>query len=62
MAATVINLTHKPRPDFDVYIGGAQFCGKEFFGPSPGANPFGWRRLGREKALRRYEERLLNTP
>jgi hypothetical protein len=40
MAAAVINLTHKPRPAFDVYIGRAQFCGKEFFEPSPWANPF----------------------
>jgi hypothetical protein len=62
MAATLINLTHKPRPAFDVYIGRAQFCGTEYFEPSPWANPFSWRKLGRQEALRRYEERLLNTP
>jgi Domain of unknown function (DUF4326) len=62
MAATVINLTHKPRPVFDVYIGRAHLCGTEFFEPSPWTNPFSWRKLGRQEALRRYEERLLNTP
>jgi hypothetical protein len=62
MAATVINLTHEPRPAFDVYIGRAQFCGQEYFEPSPWANPFSWRKLGRQEAIRRYEERLLNTP
>jgi hypothetical protein len=62
MAATLINLTHEPRPAFDVYIGRAQFCGTEYFEPSPWANPFSWRKLGRQEAIRRYEERLLNTP
>jgi len=62
MAAKLINLTHKPRPAFDVYIGRAQFCGKEFFEPSPWANPFSSKKFGWQQAIRRYEERLLNTP
>jgi hypothetical protein len=40
MAATVINLAHKPRPAFVVYIGRAQFCGEGFSlrrGPTPSA-------------------------
>jgi hypothetical protein len=36
----VINLTDKPRPAFDVYIGRRQWCGKEFFEASLWANPF----------------------
>lgn len=62
MAGTVINLTHKPRPAFDVYIGRAQFSGEEFFEPSPWANPFSSKKFGRQEAIRRYEERLRNTP
>jgi hypothetical protein len=58
----VINLTDKPRPDTFIYIGRRQWCGKERFEASVWANYFSVKRDGREEALRRYEEKLRNTP
>jgi hypothetical protein len=58
----VINLNDKPRPAYDVYIGRRQWCGKELFDASPWANYYSVKRYGREEAIRRYEEKLRNTP
>ena len=62
MADRVINLTDKPRPAFDVYIGRRQRCGKEVFEASPWANPFSVKKWGREGAIKRYEEKLRGKP
>jgi hypothetical protein len=59
---TVINLTDKPRPAFDVYIGRRQWCGKEVFEASPWANPFSVKRWGRQGAIKRSEEKLPGKP
>jgi hypothetical protein len=62
LAGRVINLTDKPRPAFDVYIGRRQWCGKEVFEASPWANPFSVKKWGREGAIKRYEEKLRGKP
>ena len=62
MAGKVVNVTDKPRPAFDVYIGRRQWYGEELFGPSPWANHFGVKKWGREGAIERYEEKLRGTP
>jgi Domain of unknown function (DUF4326) len=62
LAGRVINLTDKPRPGFDVYIGRRQWCGKEVFETSPWANPFSVKKWGREVAIKRYEEKLRGKP
>jgi hypothetical protein len=62
LASRVINLTDKPRPAFDVYIGRRQWCGKEVFEASPWANPFSVKKWGREEAIKRYEEMLRDKP
>jgi hypothetical protein len=62
LASRVINLTDKPRPAFDVYIGRRQWCGKEVFEASPWANPFSVKKWGREGAIKRYEEKLRGKP
>jgi len=62
LASRVINLTEKPRPAFDVYIGRRQWCGKEVFEASPWANPFSVKKWGRERAIKRYEEKLRCKP
>ena len=62
LASRVINLTDKPRPAFDVYIGRRQWCGKEVFEMSPWANPFSVKRYGREEAIKRYEHKLRSKP
>jgi hypothetical protein len=60
----VISLKHKPRPApaTYIYIARRQWCGRELFEASPWANYFSVKRYGREEAIRRYEEKLLNTP
>ena len=62
LAGRVINLTDKPRPAFDVYIGRRQWCGKEVFEASPWANPFSVKKWGRQGAIKRYEEKLRGKP
>jgi hypothetical protein len=62
LAGRVINLTDKPRPAFDVYIGRRQWCGKEVFETSPWANSFSVKQWGREGAIKRYEEKLRGKP
>ena len=62
LASRVINLTDKPRPAFDIYIGRRQWCGKEVFEASPWANPFSVKKWGREVAIKRYEEKLRGKP
>jgi hypothetical protein len=62
LASRVINLTDKPRPAFDIYIGRRQWCGKEVFEASPWANPFSVKKWGREGAIKRYEEKLRGKP
>ena len=58
----VINLKDKPRPDYDVYIGRRQWCGKELFEASPWANYFSVKRYGRAGAIARYEQKIRNRP
>jgi hypothetical protein len=62
LTSRVINLTDKPRPAFDVYIGRRQWCGKEVFEASPWANPFSVKQWGREGAIKRYELKLRGKP
>ena len=62
MDGRVINVTDKPRPAFDVYIGRRQWCGKELFEASPWASPFSVKKWGREEAIKRYEEKLRGKP
>jgi hypothetical protein len=62
LTSRVINLTDKPRPAFDVYIGRRQWCGKEVFEASPWANPFSVKRYGRTEAIKRYEQKLRSKP
>ena len=62
LASRVINLTNKPRPAFDVYIGRRQWCAKELFEASVWANPFSVKEWGREGAIKRYEEKLPGKP
>ena len=62
LASRVINLTDKPRPAFDVYIGRRQWWGKEVFEASPWANPFSVKKWGRQEAIKRYEEKLRGKP
>jgi hypothetical protein len=58
----VVNLEHKPRPYYDVYIGRRQWCGKELFEASPWANYFTVTRYGRAGAIARYEQKIRNRP
>jgi hypothetical protein len=62
MGGKVINLTDKPRPDYDVYIGRRQWCGKELFEGSPWANYYSVERYGRAGAIARYELKIRNSP
>jgi hypothetical protein len=62
LASRVINLTDKPRPAFDLYIGRRQWCGKELFEASPWANPFSVKKWRREGAIKRYEQKLRTKP
>ena len=62
LASRVINLTDKPPPAFDVYIGRRQWYGKELFEASVWANPFSVKKWGREGAIKRYEEKLRGKP
>jgi hypothetical protein len=62
LTSKVINLTDRPQPAFDVYIGRRQWYGKEVFETSPWANPFSVKQWGREEAIKRYEEKLRGKP
>jgi hypothetical protein len=58
----VVNLTDKPRPHYDVYIGRRQWCGKELFEASPWANYYSVKRYGRDEAIARYEQKVRSSP
>jgi uncharacterized protein DUF4326 len=57
---TVINITSGE--PYDIYIGRRQWRGKDIFEASPWANYFSVKKWGREEAIRRYEDKLRDTP